>query len=100
MNKEEVLSVEQILSSGKAEVSVQQSISSYKTIRSSIGYIYKMARVPMPQYMRDHLKIFIARKRMAGLKEKEALGLTISEGKKPLSQEGYELIAKTFFFSE
>ena len=54
----------------------------------------------MPQHIQDHLRIFIAGKRRSGLKEKEELGLTISEGKRPLSQQAYELLAKTMFYSE
>ena len=96
----EILDAERNSLHGKVEVNVQQSISSYESIRSAIGYIYKMSRISMPQHMQDHLRIFIAGKRRAGIKEKEELGLTINEGKKPLSQDAYELISKTFFFSE
>ena len=59
-----------------------------------------MCRVPMPKQMQDNLKMLLAGKRRAGLKEKEGLGLSITEGKRPLSQEAYELLAKTLFFSE
>ena len=99
MKKDTNVSEEQKID-GKVEVSVQQSISSYESIRSAIGYIYKMCRIQMPQHMQDHLRIFIAGKRRAGIKEKEELGLTITEGKRPLSQQAYELLAKTMFFSE
>ena len=91
---------EEYVNDGKVEVTVQQSMSSYESVRSSIGYIYKMCRIPMPKEMRDNLKMLIAGKRRAGLKEKEGLGLSIVEGKRPLSQEAYELLAKTLFFSE
>ena len=94
------LNVEEYVNDEKIEVSVQQSISSYESIRSSIGYIYKMCRIPMPKQMQNNLKMLLAGKRRAGLKEKEQLGLTITEGKRPLSQEAYELLAKTLFFSE
>ena len=85
---------------GKVEVSVQQSISSYESIRSAIGYIYKMCRIQMPQHIQDHLRIFIAGKIRSGLKEREERGRTISEGKRPLSQQAYELLAKTMFYSK
>ena len=85
---------------GKVGVSVQQSQSSYEGIRSAVAWIYKMARTPMPETMRSHLSVFIAGKQRTGLKEKENLGLSLSDGKKALGREAFELIAKTLFVSE
>ena len=53
------------MNDGKVEVAVQQSISSYKSIRSAISYIYRMCRVPMPKLMQDHLRMLLAGKRRA-----------------------------------
>ena len=49
------LNAEEYVNDGKIEVSVQQSISSYESIRSSIGYIYKMCRIPIAKQMQDNL---------------------------------------------
>ena len=59
-----------------------------------------MCRVPMPKLMQDNLKMLLSGKRRADLKEKEGLGLSITEGKRPLSQEAFELLAKTLFYRE
>jgi len=91
---------EEYVNDGKVKVAVQQSISSYESIRSSINYIFRMCQVHMPKLMQDNLKMLLARKRRVGLKEKQGLGLSITEGKKTLSQEAYELLAKTLFHSE
>jgi len=88
---------EEYVNDGKVEVAAQQSISSYESIRSSIGLIYKMGQVPMPKLMQDNLKMLLSGKRRAGLEEKEGFGLSITEDKRPLSQEAYELLAKTLF---
>ena len=85
---------------GKVGVSVQQSQSSHEGIRSAVAWVYKMTRTPMPETMRSHLSVFIAGKQRTGLKEKENLGLSLSEGKKALGREAFELIAKTLFVSE
>ena len=80
------------------QVEVQQSESSYQGIRSAISYIYKIAQVPMPEIMKGHLKNFLAGKRRTGLKEKQNLGLKIQEGKREMTLDVYEMIAKRLFF--
>ena len=90
---------EAIFDHDKIDVEVQQSESAYQGVRSAIGYVYKMACVRMPDYMVDHLRKFIAGKRRTGLKEKQHLGLKITEGKRAMSFEAYELIAKYLFHS-
>ena len=84
---------------GKVKVLTQQSLSSYEGVRSALGYIYKVTRVRMPIDMTEKLKVFIAGKRRSTLAEKQHLGLELTAGKKPMTRETYELLAKYFFFS-
>ena len=81
----------------KVKVLVLQSLSSYKHIRSYIGYFYKINRVPRPSNIQDQLGIFIAGKKRAVRKEKQQLGLDIGEDKKAMTKVAYELFANFFW---
>ena len=71
---------------GKVLVSVQQSQSTYEGIRSALSWVYKMAHMEMPSEISHHLSVFLAGKQRTGIKEKENLGLSLTEGKKAMSQ--------------
>ena len=71
---------------GKVLVSVQQSQSTYEGIRSALSWVYKMAHMEMPSEISHHPSVFIAGKQRTGIKEKENLGLSLTEGKKAMSQ--------------
>ena len=92
----EVEIVEANLEDDKVKVFVLQSLSSYKNIRSYIGYLYKINRLPRPSNIQDQLSIFIAGKKRPIRKEKQQLGLHIGEGKKAMAKLAYELFAKHF----
>ena len=98
-NKDVTLLESAAVGNSKVKLAVQQSASQYEGIRSSISYLYKMTRVVMPDEMANNLRSFIAGQRRTGSKEKQDLGLTILEGKRPISSEAYELVCKHFFYS-
>ena len=60
----------------------------------------RMTRVMMPDKMANNLRSFIAGQRQTGTKEKQDLGLTLLESKRPISAEAYELVCKHFFTVE
>ena len=93
----EVEIVEANFEDDKVKVLVLQSLSSYKHIRSYIGYFYKINRVPRPSNIQDQLGIFIAGKKRAVRKEKQQLGLDIGEDKKAMTKVAYELFANFFW---
>ena len=82
---------------GKVNAFVMQASSNYETIRSAVSYIYRRAGVEVPKDMARDFKKYIAGQKRTSLKEKQDLGLEIQEGKKALSFEGYEIIAKNVF---
>ena len=98
-NKNENQVGEEHMHDEKVKVLVQQSISSYQHIRSFIKYLYRATGVSCPLEISNKLSTFIAGKKRVIRKEKQNLGLTITEGKKALSKEGYHLFAKYFFTS-
>ena len=98
-NKDLTLLESAAVGHSKVKLAVQQSASQYEGIRSSISYLYKMTRVMMPDEMANNLRSFIAGQRRTGTKEKQDLGLSLLEGKRPISAEAYELVCKHFFYS-
>lgn len=85
--------------SRKVTLQVYQSNSQFSAIRSAIGYVYKSARVPMPEDMASEISIFINGMKRTVTAAKETLGLKIGEGKDALKFEGYDYTAKKLFFS-
>jgi hypothetical protein len=90
---------EEMIIDGKVPVYTQQSASQYDGIRSALSSLYTTARVMMPKQMKKELSTFIAGLERTGLHEKQSLGLKLAEGKKPISQKAYELLAKALFES-
>ena len=84
---------------GKVSVYVMQSTANYEGIRAAVAYFYRMAGIKMPMEMTRKFKQYMAGQKRTGLKEKQDLGLEIMEGKKSLSFERCELIAKQMFVS-
>ena len=85
--------------SRKVRLRVYQSESQFSAIRSAVGYVYKSARVPMPEEMASEMAIFIQGMKRTVTSAKETLGLKIGEGKDALKFEGYDYTAKKLFFS-
>lgn len=98
-NKSSEINEDVLVAGGQVRVKIQQSSAQYEGIRSAVAYLYKRARVDMPSTMQRDFKSFISGQRCTGLKEKQSLGLQITEGKKALSIQAYELIAKYLFYS-
>jgi len=96
---------EEYVNDGKVKVAVQQSISSYESIRSAISYVYRMYRVPIPKLMQDNLlRMILAGKRRAGIKKKgldyQSLKAKIPFRKKHMNclQKHYFLVRKRSIF--
>lgn len=85
---------------GMVKIYTHQSSSQYSGIRSGIAYLYKLACIKMPEEISSRLSKYIAGMDRTILIEKEQLGLSLSEGKKPMSVEAYELLAETLFHSK
>ena len=85
---------------GLVRLEIYQSTSQFSAIRSAVGYVYKSARVPMPEEMANELGIFIAGIKRNVASAKNHLGLKISEGKEAMSEEAFEMLAKTLFQSK
>ena len=85
---------------GKVHLEVYQSFSKFSGVRSAIGYVYKSARIGMPEPMKKDLAIFINGMKRNVTAAKKILGLKITEGKEALSFEAYELVAKKLFHSK
>ena len=83
----------------KVKLEVYQSESTFSAIRSAVAYVYKTARVAMPDDMSRELPIFIEGMKRTETAAKRILGLKIQKGKDPLSWEGYEYCARTLFLS-
>ncbi|KAL7527694.1 hypothetical protein ACHAXR_003680, partial [Thalassiosira sp. AJA248-18] len=82
---------------GKVECQVYQSKSQYNGIRSSLAYLYTLARVPK---FTKELSTYLKGMDRSILSSKQKLGLKISEGKKALSFDAYSMLAKKLFESE
>ena len=76
---------------------VMQSTSNYEVISTAVAYIYKRTGIDMPTDITRNFKQYIADQKRTALKDKQDLGLEITEGKKALSFEGYEMITKRMF---
>ena len=83
----------------KVKVEVYQSESQFSGIRSAIAYVYKAARVAMPDDMSRELSLFIEGMKRIETAAKRHLGLKIQKGKDALTWEGYEYTARTLFLS-
>ena len=59
--------------------------------------LYKLTHVRIPEEFSREMKTFIAGLQRTGIEEKQQLGLKLSEGKKPLTQECFEFLAKDLF---
>ncbi|GFH55956.1 hypothetical protein CTEN210_12433 [Chaetoceros tenuissimus] len=90
---------EYINEGGQVRVQIQQSPEAYNGIRSAIVHMYNQCRVEMPADMKKDLSIFIAGIDRTGANQAQKLGLKIGHGKKPMSFEAYEMIAKHLFQS-
>ena len=90
---------EYINKDGQVRVQNQQSPEAYNGIRSAIVHMYSQCRVEMPTDMKKDLSIFIAGIDRTGANQAQKLGLKIGHGKKPMSFEAYEIIAKHLFQS-
>lgn len=85
---------------GMVKIYTHQSSSQYSGIRSGIAYLYKLACIKMPDDLSSRLSKYIAGMDRTILTEKEQLGLSLSEGKKPMSVDAFELLAETLFRSK
>lgn len=85
---------------GKVLVSTQQSQSQYDGIRSAVVSLYKLTHIQIPNEFSREMTGYIAGLQQTGIEEKQKLGLKLSEGKKPITREGYEFLAKTLFYSD
>ena len=74
---------------------VHQSSSQYGGIRSAINNVNILTRVQMPEIIKRELSIFIAGRERTVIAEKKMLRLKITEGKRPISLEASDLLAKT-----
>ena len=90
---------EMVNNDGKVKCMVYQSASQYSGIRSAIAYLYKLARVPVPEDMTREIAMFLSGMERTISSAKQKLGLKISEGKKPMSYRAYSLLAKRLFQS-
>jgi len=84
---------------GKVRIQIYQQTSTASAIRSAIGWMYNLARVTACEEMKSDLS-----KLINGLKRNESaakafLGLKITTGKEPLTQEAFEFLAKKLFYS-
>lgn len=100
INSDVVVTDEMVNNIGKVKCSVYQSKSQYNGIRSSIAYLYTLARVQQPQVMQKEISTFLKGMDRTIRAAKEKLGLKISEGKKALTFEAYSLMAKHLFMSD
>ena len=62
--------------------------------------LYKLTRISIPVDFNSEMKIFISGLQRTGLEEKQQLGLKIREGKKPMSVEVFEFLAKNLLHSK
>lgn len=79
---------------------VHQSSSQYSGIRSGISYVYKLANLPFPTELSRNLSKYISGIDRTIVKAKEKLGLSITEGKKPMSEDAFEELAGVLFRSD
>ena len=91
---------EMVNSDGQVKCSIYQSPSQYSGIRSSISYLYKLARVPQPEELSREMSTFISGMERTITCAKHKLGLKITEGKKPLSMKAYSMMARRLFENE
>ena len=85
---------------GKVLVSTQQSQSQYDGIRSAIVLLYTLTHIAVPSDFDKEMKTYIAGLQQTGIKEKQQLGLKLSEGKKPITQAAFKFLAKSLFISD
>ena len=85
---------------GKVRVAVRLSDSSYSAVQSAISFLYRQCGLERPTEIKDGLALYCKGSKRKGRQLKQSLGLVISEGKKPMSKEVYELLAKKMFSSK
>lgn len=91
---------EDVDENGMVKIYTHQSSSQYGGIRSAIAYIFKLACIRMPEELSHRLSKYIAGMDRTILTEKEQLGLSLSEGKKPMCIDAYKLLAGHLFQSK
>ena len=84
---------------GNVRVILNQSYSQFSGTRSALAYLFKRASITRPPETIKEMEKFMAGIKRTTSNEKRALGLNISEGKKPMSKDAYGLIAKFLFTS-
>ena len=99
-NFDTVITDEMVDDNGKVRCAVYQSKSQYNGIRSSIAYLYTLARVQQPAEIQKEISTFLKGMDRTIRAAKEKLGLKITEGKKALSFEAYSLMALQLFTSD
>jgi hypothetical protein len=83
----------------KVEVLIPLSMSTYTNIRSSVAFLYRECKVPMPQDMTNSLSKYMKGTKRMSRKMKQTLSLKISEGKKVMTREVYYFISRLFMES-
>ena len=84
---------------GKVRLQIYQKTGTISAIRSSVGYMFKLARVDQPEKLQKEMSVFVNGMKRNEKAAKQHLGLKISEGKEPLTLEAYEFLAKKMFYS-
>jgi len=69
----------------KVRLQIYQSTSTISAIRSSVGYMYKLARVEQPQKMQSEMSLFVNGMKRNEAAAKQHLGLKITEGKEAMT---------------
>lgn len=81
------------------DVLVRMSDTTYGCIQSSISYLYREAGVPMPFEVSSNMSVYLKGSKRLGKGAKQALGLSLSEGKKPMSLTVYRKLCEWLFSS-
>jgi len=78
---------------------VRMSESTYSGIQSAITFLYREAGVKVPEEVSTNLSVYMKGSKRLGKGAKQALGLSLAEGKKPMTLQLYRKICEWLFTS-
>jgi hypothetical protein len=86
-------------SNEEVEVLVRMSESTYGSIQSSISYLYRETGIKMPEEISASMSVYMKGSKRVGKNAKQSLGLSLDEGKKPMSRAVYQKLCEWLFQS-
>jgi hypothetical protein len=86
-------------SNEEVEVLVRMSESTYGSIQSSVAFLFRESGVKVPDEISSSMSVYMKGSKRLGKSAKQSLGLSLDEGKKPMSKVVYMKLCEWLFQS-